>query len=79
MHMNSPHLSASEPELGQAHGIGEEDANNGHHSPAAVVELTLLVPGELLGRALAEAERVEATVAGCMRSRVFREAGEEKQ
>jgi hypothetical protein len=31
--------------LGQTHGIGEQDAGNGSHSPAAVGLLSLLVPG----------------------------------
>mmetsp|Transcript_10084 Transcript_10084/g.42895 ORF Transcript_10084/g.42895 Transcript_10084/m.42895 type:complete len:330 (-) Transcript_10084:40-1029(-) len=53
---------ASLPELGQTHGVREEDARGGVHRPAAVHELSLLEVGEGLG-VLAEAQGVEAVVA----------------
>lgn len=61
---NDPHLRASLPELGQAHGVGEEDARHGGHGPAAVGELSLAVPLQGLGVG-AQAQGVKAVVAGC--------------
>lgn len=58
------HLRAGEPELGEADGVGEEDAGDGHHRPAAVGELSLFVPRQCVGIS-SEAERVKAPVAGC--------------
>jgi len=46
---HTPHLGAGQPELGEAHQVGEEDAGDGRHGPAAVGQLGLDEPLEVLG------------------------------
>ncbi len=55
----SAHLSASQPELGQANQVSEQDASDGSHSPAAVGQLSLTEPLQGLGVG-AQAQGVEA-------------------
>ena len=58
------HLLARQPELGEADKVGEQDAGNGSHGPAAVGQLSLAEPLQL-GGVGAQAQGVEAIVAHC--------------
>ena len=57
-------LGACLPPVAEAEGIGEEDASNGSHGPAAVHQLSLAVVGQELGVAT-DAKGVEAVVTSC--------------
>lgn len=60
------HLSTRQPELGLADQVGEQDAGDGSHGPAAVDDLGIseVLQGVRVG---AQAQRVEAVVtAVCM-------------
>jgi hypothetical protein len=63
------HLSTSQPELGEANGIGEEDANDCHHGHSAIVELAFAVPRERVGVS-AQAQGIKAAVSRCIPSGV---------
>jgi hypothetical protein len=66
-HSRGSHLSTSQPELGKANCVGEEDSSDCHHGPAAINEFTLTVPRQrvLIG---AQAQRIKTPVASCMQS-----------
>ena len=55
------YLSTSQPELGEADEVGEEDACNSCHGPAAVGQLSLSEPLEGLGVG-AQGQGVESSV-----------------